>query len=345
MAKNGEEAVALAALKRPDIITMGIHMPRMDGYEATRGIMEECPAPIVIVTSNWEPEDVENFFRAIDAGALTALEKPPGPGDSRSKPLVAKLLQTLKTMSGVKVVRRFPRQNRPGATLEAWPAEESRVGRQRVEVVAIGASTGGPPLIKTILSGLKQGFFVPILIVQHIAVGFLTGMVKRSAGDLLEILNNILEFSKDEARDVSIEKHVFDIKWVLSYMNDHLGPKAKEKGIEFFLDLRPDVPSRLVGDHKRLQQILEKLMGNAIKFTEIGEIVLGVAIAELKEDLVVLDVVVSDTGVGIPPDKIESIFDGFTQADGSSTRKYGGTGLGLALSKRSVDLMGGSIWV
>lgn len=178
MAKNGEEAVALAALKRPDIITMDIHMPRMDGYEATRRIMEECPAPIVIVTSNWEPEDVKNSFRAIDAGALAALEKPPGPGDSRSKPLVAKLLQTLKTMAEVKVVRRFPRQKRPEATLEAWPAEGSGVGWQRVEVVAIGASTGGPPVIKTILSGLKQGFSVPILIVQHIAVGFLTGMVE-----------------------------------------------------------------------------------------------------------------------------------------------------------------------
>jgi signal transduction histidine kinase/HPt (histidine-containing phosphotransfer) domain-containing protein len=170
-------------------------------------------------------------------------------------------------------------------------------------------------------------------------------MVKRSAGDLLEILNNILEFSKGEARDVSVEKHVFDLKSVLSYVNDHLGPKAKEKGLEFLLDLRPDVPSRLIGDTERLQQILEKLIGNAIKFTEIGEIVLGVAIAESKEDLVVLDFVVSDTGVGIPADKIESIFDGFTQGDGSSTRKYGGTGLGLALSKRSVDLMGGRIWV
>jgi signal transduction histidine kinase/HPt (histidine-containing phosphotransfer) domain-containing protein len=170
-------------------------------------------------------------------------------------------------------------------------------------------------------------------------------MVKRSAADLMEILNNILEFSRGDARDISIEKHVFDLKSVLSHLNDHLGPKAKEKGLEFLLDLRPDVPSHLVGDHERLQQILEKLIGNAIKFTEIGEIVLGVAIAESKEDLVVLDFVVSDTGVGIPADKIESIFDGFTQGDGSSTRKYGGTGLGLALSKRSVDVMGGRVWV
>jgi two-component system, chemotaxis family, protein-glutamate methylesterase/glutaminase len=178
MAKDGVEGVKLARLKRPDIITMDIQMPGMDGYEATRRIMEECPVPIVIVTSNWHSQNVKNSFRAIDAGALAALEKPPGPGDPRSKSLVAKLLQTIKTMSEVRVVRRFPRQKKPGAPYEELPAEVSAVVRQRVEVVGIGASTGGPPVIKDILSGLRQGFSVPMLIVQHITAGFLEGMVE-----------------------------------------------------------------------------------------------------------------------------------------------------------------------
>lgn len=176
MAKDGVEGVKLAGLKRPDIVTMDIQMPRMDGYEATRRIMEECPVPIVIVTSNWDRDDVKNSFRAIDAGALATLEKPPGPGDPRSKALVAKLLQTIKTMSEVKVVRRFPRQNR-----QETPQERSLIAasvRQRVDVVAIGASTGGPPAIKGILSGLRPGFPLPILIVQHITAGFLEGMVQ-----------------------------------------------------------------------------------------------------------------------------------------------------------------------
>jgi len=177
VAKDGEEGVKLAKLKRPDIITMDIHMPKMNGYEATQQIMEECPVPIVIVTSSWHPDDVKRAFRAIDAGALVALEKPPGPGHPKSKPLVAKLLQTIKTMSEVRVVRRLPRQKKPGGVPAVFPAGPAVV-RQRVEVVAIGASTGGPPVIKDILSGLGQGFSVPVLIVQHIAAGFLEGMVE-----------------------------------------------------------------------------------------------------------------------------------------------------------------------
>ncbi len=179
VAKDGEEGVRLARLKRPDIVTMDIHMPKMDGYEATRRIMEVCPVPIVIVTSSWHPEDIKNSFRAIDAGALVALEKPPGPGHPRSKPLVAKLIQTIKTMSEVRVVRRLPRQKKPGGEAAAVSSAAGPAGApQRVDVVAIGASTGGPPVLKDILSGLGQGFPVPILIVQHIAAGFLEGMVE-----------------------------------------------------------------------------------------------------------------------------------------------------------------------
>ncbi len=176
-ARDGEEGVKLVRRKRPDIVTMDIHMPRMDGYEATRRIMAECPVPIVIVTSSWHPDDVKNTFWAIDAGALAALEKPPGPGNPRSKPLVAKLLQTIKTLSEVRVVKRFPIKHRsPAANQGSLPGPNGPL-KQQIDVLAIGASTGGPPVIKTILSGLRQGFSLPILIVQHITPGFLEGMV------------------------------------------------------------------------------------------------------------------------------------------------------------------------
>ncbi|MEA2039392.1 MAG: chemotaxis-specific protein-glutamate methyltransferase CheB [Thermodesulfobacteriota bacterium] len=207
VAKDGEEAVELVKLKRPDIVTMDVHMPRMNGYEATQQIMEECPVPIVIVTSSWHPDDVKRAFRAIDAGALVALEKPPGPGHPKSKALVAKLLQTIKTMSEVRVVKRFPRQKKPEGVPAVLPAAGPAVALQRVEVVAIGASTGGPPVIKDILSGLGQGFSVPILIVQHIAAGFLEGMVKwlnRESGlsvtiasDGEHIKNRVVYFAPD----------------------------------------------------------------------------------------------------------------------------------------------------
>lgn len=176
-ARDGEEGVKFAALKRPDIITMDIHMPRMDGYEAARRIMEECPVPIVIVTSSWDPQEVNHSFLAIEAGALAVVEKPPGPGDARAAPLTAKLLQTIKTMAEVRVVRRLPRLKRPEP--EAPPMVSGTLSPgKRIEVVALGASTGGPPVIREILSGLKEGFAVPLLIVQHITPGFLEGMVE-----------------------------------------------------------------------------------------------------------------------------------------------------------------------
>jgi len=176
-ARDGEEGVKLTGLNRPDVVTMDIHMPKMDGYQATRRIMEECPVPIVIVTSNWDRDEVKNSFRAIEAGALAAVEKPPGPGNPRSKPLVAKLIQTIKTMSEVRVVRRLPQRARSEEPNGAAAAVQgNRIG-QRVDVVAIGASTGGPPVIRDILSGLRKNYPVPLLIVQHITPGFLEGMV------------------------------------------------------------------------------------------------------------------------------------------------------------------------
>jgi len=193
MARDGEEGVRLIKLMRPDIVTMDIYMPKMNGYEVTQKIMEECPVPIVIVTSSRNPDDVGRSFRAIDAGALAALEKPHGPGHPKSKALAAKLVQTLKTMSEVRVVRRSPKQKKQGGLPEVLPAAGPAVARQRVEVVAIGASTGGPPVLKDILSGLKQGFPAPILIVQHITQGFIEGMV--------EWLNKTCELSIQIALD------------------------------------------------------------------------------------------------------------------------------------------------
>jgi two-component system, chemotaxis family, protein-glutamate methylesterase/glutaminase len=177
MARDGEEGVKRVCRERPDIVTMDIHMPRMNGYEATQRIMAECPVPIVIVTSSWHPDDVKNTFWAIDAGALTALEKPPGPGNPRSKPLVAKLLQTIKTMSEVRVVKRFPKKHQSPTADQGSLPEPKGALEQHIDVVAIGASTGGPPVIRAILSGLRQGFSIPVLVVQHISPGFLDGMV------------------------------------------------------------------------------------------------------------------------------------------------------------------------
>ena len=176
-ANNGQEAVDFVAGQKPDVILMDVHMPKMDGYEATRRIMETQPVPIVISSATMTAEEVGETFHALEAGAVAFIEKPVGPGSPGFDQIVQKLLQTVKLMAEVKVVKRWSRDRRPGQTVAARPVAELPRGAEAIQVVAIGASTGGPPVIQTILKGLPAEYPVPILVVQHIASGFLGGMV------------------------------------------------------------------------------------------------------------------------------------------------------------------------
>lgn len=178
VAKNGEEAVKMTPEHKPDVITMDIHMPRMDGFEATRRIMEKHPVPIVICSASWNPEEVDKTFKSMEAGAVAALEKPRGMGHPESEKSVKELLQTIKLMSSVKVVRRWSKGKYkiPEPKKEEKKLVQKEVGTDDFQAVAIGASTGGPIVLRTILSGLPKEFSVPILVVQHIAQGFLSGL-------------------------------------------------------------------------------------------------------------------------------------------------------------------------
>ncbi|MBN2030905.1 chemotaxis-specific protein-glutamate methyltransferase CheB [bacterium] len=177
-ARDGQEAVRMVSSTKPDVITMDIHMPEMDGFEATRQIMETYPVPIVIVSASWNPEEVDKTFRTMEAGAVAALEKPRGMGHPQSEASVRELLQTVKLMSEVKVVRRSARHRvLQKERAIAFKEEKSIVEpNPDVKLVAIGASTGGPLVLQTILSKLPTNYPVPIVIVQHIAMGFLAGL-------------------------------------------------------------------------------------------------------------------------------------------------------------------------
>ncbi|MBF0498258.1 MAG: response regulator, partial [Deltaproteobacteria bacterium] len=166
-----------------------------------------------------------------------------------------------------------------------------------------------------------------------------------SAGALLALVNDILDFSKIEAGKLDIESVPFQLRDTLGDMVGVLAARSHEKGIELAYHVETDVPDGLIGDPGRLQQIVLNLIGNAVKFTEEGEVVLEVKVLFLTEDRADMLFTVRDTGIGIPHDKIEHIFSPFTQADGSTTRRYGGTGLGLTISVKLVKMMGGRIWV
>ena len=169
------------------------------------------------------------------------------------------------------------------------------------------------------------------------------GMVKLSADHLLNVINDILDFSKIEAGKLDLELVDFDLRDTLDDTVATLAMRAHKKGLELADHVAADVPDALVGDPHRLRQVIVNLLGNAIKFTERGEVVLRVEVRSQTEEEACLHFAVSDTGIGIAPEQQQKLFRAFSQADTSTTRKYGGTGLGLAISARLVEMMGGTI--
>jgi two-component system, sensor histidine kinase and response regulator len=170
-------------------------------------------------------------------------------------------------------------------------------------------------------------------------------LVKLSADSLLGVINDILDFSKIEAGKMELEMEEFNLPDAIDDVMKALGVRAEQKGLELAYYLRPGVPEVVVGDLGRLRQVLVNLVGNAIKFTDRGEVIVRVELEAHTDDELILHFGIRDTGIGIPLAKQKMIFESFTQADGSTTRKYGGTGLGLAISAQLTHLMGGSIWV
>jgi len=179
-ANNGEEAIEKAILNKPDVITMDIHMPKIDGFEATRRIMELKPVPIVIVTGSFDVREVSTSFKAMEAGALSVVPKPKGIDHPDHEGTAKEFLQTVKLMAEVKVVKRWVYSRKYSAATVVTAARKIDIKQAPLEikVVAVGASTGGPQVLQTIFSGLGESFPVPLLIVQHMSYGFVQGMAE-----------------------------------------------------------------------------------------------------------------------------------------------------------------------
>lgn len=191
VAETGEAALECVRLRLPDVILMDVHLPGIDGFETTRRIMSTTPTPIVICSATTDAREVGLVMRAMEAGALAALKKPAGPGEPSAETEAAAIVSTIKLMSEVKVVRRWNgscgRRDRgapqdPASAAVSGPADGTPApsvwNGAEVAVVAIGASTGGPPVIQKILSGLTPAFPAPLLVVQHITAGFTAGFVE-----------------------------------------------------------------------------------------------------------------------------------------------------------------------
>lgn len=171
-ARNGLEAVRMARELKPDLITMDIRMPVMDGFEATRLIMSSNPVPIVVISSNVDDEELRTTFRAIEEGALAVIEKPVGFGHPDFQAMRRDLVDTVRAMAEVKVFRHRAPTGPPPVAFAVAPAQRARAP----EIVAIGCSTGGPQALNALLGGLPAGFPLPILVVQHMSKGFIGGL-------------------------------------------------------------------------------------------------------------------------------------------------------------------------
>lgn len=217
-AQNGKEALEFLKTNKPDIISMDINMPVMDGFTATRHIMETDPIPVVIVTSAWDVKEQSTIFRTLEAGALTVLDKPRGIGHPDYEQQAKELATTIKLMSEIKVMRRWKKTDK-NAVLEK-PAPKPKIVDYNAEIrlIAVGASTGGPPVLQTILSRIPPNFPVPILIVQHISAGFLQGMVNW----LAETTNHSIRIANDG-------EHVQPGQVYFAPDNIHIGVKSDGK--------------------------------------------------------------------------------------------------------------------
>jgi signal transduction histidine kinase/CheY-like chemotaxis protein len=168
--------------------------------------------------------------------------------------------------------------------------------------------------------------------------------IRSSAESLLTVINDILDFSKIESGKFSLQAQAFDVREEIAQTMKMFVVGARPRGLQVTCVVDEHVPAMVGGDSGRLRQVLVNLVGNALKFTERGGVAVHVGVQEIDGDAVVLRISVSDTGIGIPADRLEAIFEPFTQADGAMTRRFGGTGLGLTISARLVELMGGRVW-
>jgi len=168
---------------------------------------------------------------------------------------------------------------------------------------------------------------------------------RNSALSLLQLINDVLDFSEIEARRVTLSREVFDIRQLVSETISAFHPQTRAKGLALNDEIALRVPNQVYGDAARLRQVLVNLLSNAVKFTPAGGIALRLSVESMNPNEILLHFAVKDSGIGVPPDKRELIFHAFSQADESITRPYGGTGLGLTISARLVALMGGSIWL
>ncbi len=336
LASDGKEGLAKAAAEKPDLIFLDTLMPKMNGFETcgklkldpqTRGI------PVVMLPIAEEIADMPS-----GPGLDCFLPKPFEPHllVTKAKEMTNGhgQLQTAATLNAQEDIQRYQEE------LDRARQQVDAANRARRDILANISHELRTPLheimgmtdllLGTELTGEQQDYI---------------NTTKASSNALLSLINDVIEFSELEAGQLGLEEKPFNLAEPIDRTIELMSPRAAEKGIHVSTTIAANAPKELIGDANRLRQVLANLVANAIKFTDHGQVSIWVDADAVRDRQVELHVRVQDTGIGIPADRREIIFEPFQQADSSATRRYGGMGMGLAMSRQWVNQMGGRIWV